>query len=371
MRIAGICFTRSGMRLAERISDSAEEIFGCKAEIVWACKGKNFADINFSAPGNSTGPFHCREIKQSAAEWAGDNFNVADCLVFIGAVGIAVRSLAPYIRDKRLDPAVICLDEKGKFCISLLSGHIGGANQITAKLADQLGSIPVITTATDINNKFAVDVYATEHELTISNMTYAKEVSAALVAGENVGLYTNFPVDGKIPEGLTLISKHNHGEALLEEISSTIGIYISPSYHSAFFDHTLWLIPKCLTIGIGCKRGTSVDKIRKLVDDTLQSLSLYPEAISRIATIDIKKDEPGLLQFCRERELPLETFTAEDLKTAVGDFSSSAFVSSVTGVDNVCERSAVLAGKGRLIMKKIKGDGVTCAVVLEDWRVKF
>ena len=366
MNIAGICFTNAGMELAEKIRELLGQ-FSEKKEIQtrWYCKGQHF---------ENAGERGFEAVEEPMQDWAGKRFRDSDGLIFIGATGIAVRAIAPYVWDKRQDPAVLVLDEKGKFCIPLLSGHIGGANELAAWLGGKMGCVPVLTTATDVNSRFAVDVYATKNDMVISNMTYAKEVSAALLSGEQVGFYTNFPVKGELPDGLVWgggESYEGRGRKEQKGDELSLGIYISPSYHSAYFAHTLWLIPRCLTLGIGCRKGVSVRQIEKLVDTTLKSYSLYPEAIAQVATIDLKKDEPGLLEFCRSREIPLRTFTADELKAVPGSFSGSGFVADITGVDNVCERSAVLAGKGKLIIKKMSGDGVTCAVALQDRSVEF
>jgi cobalt-precorrin 5A hydrolase len=365
MKIAGICFTRAGMELAERIRVLLEQAPGDRdIRTEWYCKGRYVEESEgrgFSA------------VRESMQEWAGKRFRDCDGLIFIGATGIAVRAVAPWVRDKRQDPAVLVLDEKGKFCIPLLSGHIGGANELAEWMSGRLGAIPVLTTATDVNSRFAVDVYAKKNDLVISNMTYAKEVSAALLSGEQVGIYTSFPVHGALPEGLVWADGAWLDKKRKEEGGAglSLGIYISPSYHSAYFDHTLWLIPRCLTLGIGCRKGVSARQIEKLVDEAMRSFSLYPEAIAQVATIDLKKEEPGLLEFCRSRELPLVTYSAAELKAVPGRFSSSGFVAEITGVDNVCERSAVLAGDGKLIIRKMSGDGVTCAVALQNRSVEF
>ena len=139
--------------------------------------------------------------------WAGERFGDSDGLIFIGACGIAVRAIAPYIRDKKTDPAVLAADEKGRFVIPLLSGHLGGANELAERLAAGLAKsgIPaqaVLTTATDVNRRFAVDVFAKEHGLVLDQMKLAKEISAAVLAGEPVGLFSDFPFSGPVPEGL-------------------------------------------------------------------------------------------------------------------------------------------------------------------------
>ncbi|MGN0364219.1 MAG: cobalt-precorrin 5A hydrolase [Bilifractor sp.] len=366
MKIAGICFTRSGGEVSKRIiqvlQDYDDTENGERPEIDWYGKGKYLEGTNF------------KELSVPVQEWAGKCFEICDTIIFVGAAGIAVRAIAPYVRDKRTDPAVIVVDEKGKFCISLLSGHIGGANEMVENLAAGLGSVPVITTATDVSHKFAVDVYAEKNNMVISNMTYAKEVSAALLAGEPVGFYTNFPVEGDLPEGIYWSDKLDAARALSAENEAegtSLGIYISPSYNRQYFDHTLWLIPKCLVLGIGCKKGTPAFQIQKLVDDTLRQYSLYPEAVASVASIDLKKDEPGLLQFCRTLFVPLHTFSTEELNAVQGNFTKSEFVKKTTGTDNVCERSAVCDGGGNLIIRKVSDDGVTLAVALLNRKLRI
>ena len=352
MKIAGICFTRSGYHLLEKI----EQILRQEDHDVCIAYKSRFSDKD-----------HPAEMKEDLKEWVGKRFLDSDAIVFVGATGITVRTIAPYVRDKRQDPAVIVFDESGKFCIPLLSGHIGGANDLAVWLSEKMNAVPVVTTATDINDIFSVDVYAKKHHMTLSNMTYAKEVSASLLSGYPVGFQSDFPVDRDLPDGF--VWEKELGPDDPESV--TLGVSISPSYQNAHFDHCLWLIPKCITIGIGCRKGTSSSQIADLVRDVLKERYLYPEALCRVATIDRKADEPGLLQFCRELELPLVTYTAEELNAAKGQFTPSKFVKDTTGVDNVCERCAMLGGDGELIVKKRQKNGVTCACVRSDRRISF
>ena len=369
MKTAGRCFTEKGYALEDRIRKVFEELPSGKekAEVKLFGKGKyvrNLCKMEDS---------YARYVDKPVQTWAGRCFEKYDMIIFIGAAGIAVRAIAPFVRDKRTDPAVIVMDECGKFCISLLSGHIGGANEMVKVLASALNCIPVITTATDVSSRFAVDSYAVRNGMQISNMTYAKEVSAALLAGEPVGFYTNFEVEGNLPDGIYWAEKLGQArEDKAEDPNGTsLGIYISPSYNRAYFDHTLWLIPRCLTLGIGCKKDTPMAKIEKLVDDTLRAYSLYPEAIASVATIDLKKDEPGLLRFCQIHNVPLHTYTASELNSLQGSFTGSNFVKEVTGVDNVCERSSVIDAGGDLIIRKQSADGVTLAVAMNHLVIKF
>ena len=352
MKIAGICFTQAGFTLLQWIQEILQKE-GHETKI--ACKSR------FTEKG------HPSELKEDLKGWTEKRFQDSDALIFVGATGITVRTIAPYIKDKRQDPAVIVLDERGKFCIPLLSGHIGGANELAVWMAEQLQATPVLTTATDVNKKFAVDVYAARHNMVLSNMTYAKEVSASLLSGYPVGFQSDFTVEGKLPDGFVWAGRLQPENK--DEVS--LGISISPSYQNQYFDHCLWLIPRCITLGIGCRKGATMEQIEHLVDQVLKEQYLYPEALCQVATIDLKAEEPGLLKFCRKYQLPLKTYTAEELSRAEGAFSASEFVEEITGVDNVCERSAVLAGDGELFVRKTSGDGVTCACVRKDWRICF
>lgn len=286
----------------------------------------------------------------------GESFAWADAVIFIGSCGIAVREIAPYVKDKRTDPAVICIDELGEFVIPLLSGHIGGANELARYLAKRLNGTPVITTATDINRKFSVDTWAVSNGFTISSMKAAKEVSAAILE-RDVPLTSDFPVISPLPPGVR------------QEDSGELGIYLTYQKTEPFV-RTLRLIPKALHLGIGCRRGTEQAAVREAVDGILQAHSIDPCAVKCVASIDLKAQEQGLLDFCAERNWPVRFYTAEELRRVPGVFSASAFVQSITGVDNVCERAA-LNGADRLIVKKTARSGVTVAVAMEALEVDF
>ena len=242
--------------------------------------------------------------------------------------------------------------------ISLLSGHLGGANALAEEAARILDAEPVITTATDRQGKFAVDVFAKENGLAILEMDLAKEVSARIVDGRKVGIFSEFPMDGELP-----------GELEPQE-PIPVGICISLSDTVQPFPKTLHLVPRIVTAGIGCRKGVPKEQIRTRLEQALEQAGVSEKALCRIASIDLKAGEPGILELCRECGIPFETFTAEELKAVPGAFTTSAFVKDTTGVDNVCERSAVLAG-GRLIEKKHAGAGVTIALAAGEWRAKF
>ena len=331
MNIALTAFTRRGAALAERLrSLLAEEGHACALECPRRLAGE------LSRPGGY----------ERVGDWAGAQFPRQDALIFVGAAGIAVRAIAPYVRDKFTDPAVLSLDEAGRFVVPLLSGHVGGANDLARRVAQLLGAAPVVSTATDVNGLFAVDEWAVGHNLAITDRGLAKKVSAALLEGKRVGFASDLAVD--CPEGLY-------------EGRADLGVWVTCRAEGGPFPETLRLVPKCLALGIGCRRGTAEAAIRAAVEDVLAGWDL--KAVKRVGTIDLKRDEPGLLAFCASLGLPLTTYTAEELKAAQGNFTPSDFVRSVTGVDNVCERAAVLSG-GRLTVPKQAKDGVTVAVAM-------
>ena len=295
-------------------------------------------------------------IPQPSQPFYGELFQGMDALIFVGAAGIAVRSIAPHVRSKKTDPAVLCLDERGSWVIPLLSGHIGGANALARTLAEALGAQCVLTTATDVNHRFSVDTWATENGYVLSSMPAAKAVSAAILE-RDVPFLSDLPVLTDPAPGLS------PGEG------GSVGIYIGWEKKEPF-DTTLRLTPRVLHLGVGCRRGTAEEAIRAAVDGVLEERGIDPAAICCAASIDLKKDEEGLLAFCRRRGWPVRFYTAEELKALPGDFTPSEFVAKITGVDNVCERAALM-GAERLIVHKTALNGVTVALAAEKREVRF
>lgn len=338
MKLAVFAYSRQGCRTARRVCacfpDAQQRIYTME----------RFAQEGFLPLGRPSKPFY------------GELFGWADAMVFVGSCGIAVREIAPHVRDKRTDPAVLCMDELGKFVIPLLSGHIGGANALARLLADQLDAVPVITTATDINRKFSVDAWASQQGLVMDSMALAKAVSAEILEA-SVPLCSDFPVVTDYPPGVV------PGD------SGDLGICISWERKTPFA-RTLRLIPRVLHLGIGCRRGTEAAAISAAVEQVLQTAKIDRRAIRCVSSIDLKADEPGLLAFCRENQWPVSFYSAEQLRAVEGTFASSGFVQRVTGVDNVCERAALL-GADRLIVKKTALNGVTAAIAAEAMEVRF
>lgn len=254
-----------------------------------------------------------------------------DAIIFIGACGIAVRAIAPYVRDKRTDPAVLVIDERAQFVIPVLSGHAGGANALSKRVADALHARLVLTTATDVNGKFSVDVFAKENGLYILKENQAKQFAAAVLEERECGiLFTN-----KIPR----------------------------QDEKMPFETTIVLMPKNVYIGIGCRRGKEEEKLTAFAEKVLTQNRIPNECIAGIASIDLKKEETGILALAGRWGVPCRFYPGEELATANGDFAASDFVTEITGVDNVCERSAYLAsGGGNRLVPKQAEDGMTIAV---------
>ncbi len=259
----------------------------------------------------------------SLFDWTKDCFDMHLPIVFIGSIGIAVRTIAPFIESKLKDSPVIVIDELGQNVIPILSGHFGGANELARIIAKAFGANPVITTATDINNVFAVDVFAKKNGLRITDKSKIKAVSAKALKGEELEI------------------KEFEDEIIIEGLK---------------------LIPRRLILGMGCKKGKTFEELKSFVntyysDDDLEN-NLYA-----IASIDVKEEEVGLMKLAEFYGAPFITLSAEELKQVYGDFEDSDFVKDQVGVGNVCERSALaLAGEeGKLIRNKVAENGMTLA----------
>ena len=338
MRIAVFCFTDAGVQLAVKLCG----LMGLPKECI-------HTNERFSRAYGLTG-------HKSVFEDMGRLFNENEALIFIGACGIAVRAIAPHLRYKATDPAVIVIDDKGRYVIPVLSGHIGGANAMAKTVADMMNAVAVITTATDTSNKFACDAWAASHDCAISSMELAKAVSARILTED-----IPYTFEGGTPE--------SRPYGLVNKSDGELGIYIGARIKEPY-DRTLRLIQRKLNVGIGCRRSTPKEAIAAAVQAVFDTEKLDMRAIKRIASISLKKYEAGLIAFAEDMGAETAFFTADELNKADGDFSDSAFVKDTVGTGCVCERAAVLAG-GELIVKKTAFNGVTVAVAEEKRRSEF
>lgn len=334
-------------------------------------------------------------MKETVKVCVDEYFEQVDAIVFVTASGIAVRSVAEHLTHKSKDPAIVCMDECSKHVISLVSGHAGGANALTQMLADVMWATPVITTATDVEGQFSIDDYAREHNLVVTDWAKAKAISAEVLAtGAKPVWVDEAEVSQEEEKNACEICKEQKstgidvGKIENDGCENEIGVQklqigshqvvITPQDVSVDAQ-TLQLIPRCIVAGVGCKKGIPVDKIEHAVQDAFAKAGLRMEALCAVVSIDLKKEEAGLLEFCETRNVPFETYAAEELQAVPGTYSASEFVSGVTGVDNVCERSAVKyasehgmnqgeqlldrqAKHGELLLRKQAYGGVTVAL---------
>lgn len=290
-----------------------------------------------------------------ARDWAAECFPFADALIFVGATGIAVRSIAPHVSSKLADPAVLVIDDRGRFVISLLSGHVGGANALTERIAAMIGATPVITTATDGHGLFAIDSWAAKHGFVILNPGQIKAVSGKLLDGKPVKLRTSFPVSGNLPKGFIRSEEQPDAAVSLQKPR----------------EDCLWIVPPLLTLGVGCRKNTPAALLEQAFAEMLKQTGFPEQAFRQVCSIDLKAEEPGLLAFCEAHRLPFITYSAEELAALPGEFTPSSFVRGVTGVDNVCERSAVKGSGGQLLLPKQAGNGITMAVAAAGLTLEF
>lgn len=292
----------------------------------------------------------------SLSAWTEKAFADNRALVFVGAVGIAVRAVAPYLKSKAEDPAVVAVDECARFAVPVVSGHLGGANDLARAIAAVSGATAVITTATDANGVFAVDEWAKRQNCAVTDPHGIKGVSAKILAREPVTVRSIWKIEGAPPEGVRLTD----GPAwdVLVDVRRRQG-------------RGLCLAPRALVLGVGCRRGTTQEALETAFSDLCRELELWPQSVCGAATIDLKADEGGLLAFCAAHGWPMTTYSAEELRRAEGTFTASAFVEQRTGVDNVCERSAVLAAGGPLFERKHAGGGITMALAWKPFRLDW
>lgn len=336
-------FTRAGTELNRRL---------CRILRQRGTDCRGYAAEKFAGDG-------IRPVAGEIRALIGENWSRCTFL-FIGAVGIAVRYIAPFVKDKFTDSAVLAADEKGRYVIPLLSGHMGGAVRTADEIAELIGAEAVHTTATDIRGKFAVDVFAGRNGLSVTDRKKAKEISAAVLEGKKIALCAEYPgcrIEGKVPEELVLCSR--------EKASGyPYTILVADEPGGGEKENTLLLRPRNVTAGIGCRRGIAPELLKKGLESILEKNGLRPDQLECAASIDLKKNEPALLALAEEYRIPFVTYPAEKLREIRSVTSSSAFVEQTTGVDNVCERAALLCCPGgELVCGKSIRDSMTAALV--------
>jgi cobalt-precorrin 5A hydrolase len=299
----------------------------------------------------------CREIEGNFTDFVGKIFKKYEILIFIMASGIVVRTIAKHIEDKTKDPGIIVMDEKGKFVISLLSGHIGGANEAASVIAEKIGAVPVITTSSDVNDKIAVDMLAKKNGLFVGSMEKAKFITSMIVNEQKVLAVSDFEIE--LPEYL----KNGIDEA--EGI-----IFITNKIVENNTLPYVQLIPKNIVIGIGCKKGIESNKLIAFIEENLVSCGLDKRSMIAISSVDIKKDEKAIIDASLFFNCETVFIDRENIKKIENDFEKSEFVREQIGVGSVSEPAAFLAGNscGKFLMKKKAKDGMTLTIFEKDIR---
>lgn len=308
-------------------------------------------------------------------------FGRYDSLVCIMATGIVVRILAPLIVHKTSDPAVVVLDQKGKYAISLLSGHLGGANDLAREMAAISGGEAVITTATDVAGELSFDTFAKKHDMAIENIGQLKHISGALLSGKKVNVFTDKNAAELYPE---LAAEQKRGMIAILPLSEFFKTYtIESNIPAVVIDErlfvsnstvpqaapVLYLRPRTICAGIGCKRNMEQKPIEEALLQTLKEEGIHPLSLKCIATIPLKSDEPGIIGTAANLNVPLQIIPTEEIENL--DISqlgiqTSEFVASQTGVLSVSTSCSYLAsGKGTILRDKAKYKGITIALSKE------
>lgn len=326
MKYAVITFTEQGDKIAEALASKFNVDLFSK---------KKHSDFNF------------KEVSKKVME------NYA-AIIFISSTGIAVRAIAPYIKSKDVDPAVLVIDNSCNYVISLLSGHLGGANQITIEISEFLNAKAIITTATDNLGVDAPDMIAKDNSFIIEDMRKAKHISALLVEGKKVGFY-----DEK-----GILETPNGYNSDLDDICGLVYISSSEFLNKDFKDSTiptLKLIRRDVVLGIGCRKDFSTDKMKHTVLKVLKENNIDHRAINSIATVEIKKDEIAIKNLAEYFKCQLKIFTIDEISIIQHKFEGSDFVEKTIGVRAVSEPCVELSG-AKIISEKMKLDGMTLCI---------
>lgn len=274
-------------------------------------------------------------------------FNNYDGHIFIMATGIVIRKISCLIKSKDIDPAVLVIDERGNFVISLLSGHIGGANELTYKVANTFSLLPIITTSSDVTGKIAIDTLSQKLNCEMESLTKAKDLTSLIVDDKKVEIL--------LPNNVKIGENANSSGIVIASNKKNIDI--------------MRIYPKNLIVGVGCRRGTPKEEIFKALDEVMKKHNLAYESIRRVATVDIKADELGLLSLVEELQKELVIISREEIKEVEQRFKGSEFVKKQIGISCVSEPCALLASNrnGEFLEQKYIYNGITVSIYEEKF----
>jgi cobalt-precorrin 5A hydrolase len=284
-----------------------------------------------------------------------------DALVYVVSLGAVVRTIAPYLKDKHVDPAVIVVDDKAQYAISVLSGHVGGANELTEKIAGTLAAQAIITTASDVGKTVPVDILGRELGWSTERDENITKVSAAVVNEEPIafvqetGEKTWWKRETPLPKNIKITT--------LEDARSFKAVLLVTDrlIEDPILERAVIYRPKSLVLGIGCDRGVACGEVEEFVQTILREHRLSFKCVRNVATIDVKRDEVGLREFCEKYKLELVCYTSDQLREVKAP-NPSATVEKYVGTPGVSEPAAILSSCGELIVPKQKTSMLTLAV---------
>jgi cobalt-precorrin 5A hydrolase len=364
-KIALVCITENGKQLAFKINALIKD------SDIYVVSNKN-NDLQ-----HETKKEHIFLVKEKLNELVGKLFKDYQYIVFIMATGIVVRVIAPYINSKFSDPAILVTDEKGTNIISLLSGHMGGANEMTQYISNLIGANPVITTATDVNKKASLDMIAKKLDAHIDDFREnVKDVNAMLVNNQEVGIYIdgNYDVDTR---GFKVIDQIENIKELDKIVLITNKNQIMKDYlvdqddskvkedsleKNEVSKKIIKVIPRDIVVGIGCRRNTESKLLQESLTNLLHDYNIDIKSIKEIGSIDIKYDEQAIIDLASYLSVPFNTISASEISKVDYLFDKSEFVKKNVGVYCVAEPVAHILSKGNLIIEKHKYKGITISV---------
>lgn len=355
--------TRHGVELARRL-----------------CRTLPGADLFVSRKFRELAP-DAREIQLPMGPTLRETWKAYDCHVHVISVGAVVRMIAPLLVDKKVDPAVICVDDDARFAVCLLSGHVGRGNAFTQRIAETLRATPVITTASDVRGTLTVDILGRELGWRLDDPDRNVTAGCAAVVNEERVLLVQetgepdfWPLDRELPPGVEYsrsLEGVDPGSYAMLLIATDRDVERSHPHH---FARAVVYRPRSLVLGIGCDRGTPADVLARGIDRVLAGASLSGACVRAVATIDVKGDEPGLVELCRARSWPLELRPAAELDAVEGVENPSETVRTHVGTRSVGEAACLLvAGADRLLVPKTKytEPGVDRSMTVAVARVPF
>lgn len=336
MEISVIAITRNGVKIAGRLR---RELGGCRV---------------YAPAKLDDGDGDVEWFRESTAARIGGAFREGGALVCIFSLGAVIRLIAPHLKSKKTDPAVIVIDDRASFVISVLSGHLGGANRLAEEIAGRLGATAVVTTAADVNHTIPVDMVGRDLGWRIEDDSAVTRVSAMMVNGERIGVFQDAGRrdwwSGPLPGNVTRYG--SMGE--LAESGSRGHLIISDRELGPDLpDNSVVYRPKSLVVGLGLHRGTTREKIGSGMRDALSSAGLHPGCVARLATVKKRADAAGLEEFGRESGIGIEYVDRDEL-AGVRTPNPSAIVDAFEGTPSVSEAAAILVSGGSLVVEKKK-----------------